>query len=293
MRSFSSLPRVVAAVCLAALALSYAGPVHPLGDSLAVFRPIWAGALLLAALGLRGLSRLGAVTLSAAALLSMGQSLLASEQGPDRGAPIRIYQKNLRYDVADTSRFAADIRTSDADLVMLQEVSAQNRSLPQALSSSHPYQLVCVANAIISVAVLSRWPFAEPPVCPDHRGLTAVRVSAPGGDLTAAALHMHWPWPFGQGAQVPDLLPQLKALPQPVVLGGDFNMVPWGHAARAIQEATGTRRVGPVRPSFMLLSVYPIAIDHVLVPEGWHGEARMRPRLGSDHRGIAVEAWRE
>ena len=54
---------------------------------------------------------------------------------------------------------------------------------------------------------------------------------------------------------------------------------------RRVAEATGTRRAGPLRPSFYLKGLLPITIDHVLVPEGAVAATAMRPLLGSDHRG--------
>ena len=138
------------------------------------------------------------------------------------------------------------------------------------------------------MAILSRWPFAGAPLCPEGTGLVSAPVATPSGRVTAVALHLHWPWPFGQAAQVEDLLPVLADLPRPVILGGDFNAVPGSQAVRRIAEATGTSRAGPLRPSFFLRRLMPITIDHVLAPEGVAAMSEMRPRLGSDHRGQRV-----
>ena len=46
---------------------------------------------------------------------------------------------------------------------------------------------------------------------------------------------------------------------------------------------------GPTVTTFRALGpLAPLAIDHVLLPQGWEGAKSLRPEFGSDHRGVLV-----
>lgn len=276
-----------AVLALAGLALlaGYGGALHPAGDALAVFRPVFALLLLAAGLVLRGRAGWGATLLALLAVLPILWALRPLSP-PEHG--LVVYQKNLLFTLADPGPIAGDIAASGADLVMLEEVSPRNLALPEALRAAYPHQHICGAHSVGGVAILSRHPFAVPPRCDAPRGMATARIETPWGEVSAAVLHLHWPWPFGQAAHVRRLLPVLADLPRPVIVAGDFNMVHWGQSTRVLARATGTARVGPLRETFRLKRAYPMAIDHVLAPEGWRAAGIVRPRLGSDHRGIVA-----
>ena len=82
-----------------------------------------------------------------------------------------------------------------------------------------------------------------------------------------------------------------------MVLGGDFNMVPWSYSVHAIQRATRTVNAGYAGGTFnfsyhlngqdVLKALPPITIDHILVPEtGVSVSIERREKLGSDHHGL-------
>lgn len=275
---------VLLLIALAMLAATYAGALHPAGDSLAVGRPVLAAVILLAGLVLRGRTGWTAAAIGALALIPM---LWDARPRPEVAPGITVYQKNLLFRLDDPAAIIADIREHDPDIVLLAELSDRNLAIPRALHNTLPHQEICPAHAVGAVAILSRWPLGDVD-CRTGTGAVAARVETPAGPLTAAALHLYWPWPSLQPAQVAGLLPWLSALPRPAVIGGDFNAVPRSRAVARIAAATGTRRAGPLRPSFILQGVLPITIDHVLVPGGWSARALMRPGLGSDHRGQLV-----
>ncbi|MBB1498865.1 endonuclease/exonuclease/phosphatase family protein [Paracoccus sp. MC1862] len=278
------LGRAALAAGLVLLAASYAGRLHPAGDSLAVGRPFLAAVLVLGGLVLRG----GAGWLAAAlGALALAPILWAMRPLAPLVPQIIVYQKNLLHSVDDPSGIAADILQARADVALLQEVSRTNAGVTIALAGEMPYQVVCPAPTPGTVAILSRWPFAAKPNCATGVGMASVRVLAPEGAVTVVSLHLGWPWPYGQAAQVERVLPQLARLAEPVVLGGDFNAVPWSYIVSRVATATGTEGAGPVRPTF-LLGGLPIAIDHVLAPANWSAAAIMRPWFGSDHRGQVV-----
>lgn len=278
--------RLATLIAALALAGSYGGALHPMADSLAVFRPGLALAVMLGALAWRGRAR---QILLAGAMIALAPILWQMRPPPPvPEAALTLYQKNLLFTLADPAPVVADIRESGADLVFLQEVSTRNRAVPEALEDAYPHQLICDAHSVGGVAILSRHAFAAPGQCLDARGAAAAQIDSPLGRVTAVVLHLHWPWPFGQAAHVERILPQLAPLPGPVLVAGDFNMVPWATSTRRIARVTDSHRVGPVAPSLMLKRLYPLMIDHILIPQDWRGAAEMRPRLGSDHRGMVA-----
>ncbi len=286
---------ISAVLPLGLLMFSHLGAVHPLGDSLAVFRPwllglgliglallLWQGHWWLSLFG-TGICLLSAVSLAAA--------YLQGRPAPD--APYSMYQKNLSYRLQDLSPIIQDLRTQAPDFISLQEVTPHNRQILKALEGSYPAQQFCAFEAVGGVAVASRWPkIGGSGECIDKSGLAAMQVRTPDGPVWVVALHLHWPYPFNQAPQVRklarDIAGLLAANPAPVVLGGDFNMVAWSHTLRRISTASGTRRVGGVRPSFPMLNGWlTLPIDHVLVSKNDKpANASLRPLLGSDHRGL-------
>ena len=281
----SVVSNVLLLVTLLALAGSYCGLWHPAGDSLAVFRPVFAAVAVL--LGLMTRSRAGAFA-ALTGLVALAPILWMMRAVPQPQDGLVVYQKNLFFGMQDHKAIIADIRDSRANIVLLEELSQDNLPVIWSLRDSHPYQQVCEAHAVGAVAILSDMPFQNAPTCPDTRGAAVARVVTPYGPLSVAAIHLHWPWPFGQAAQMQALLPHLRNLPRPVLIGGDFNMVPWSHLDRVVTGATDTHVAGPIRPSLTLKRVYPMPIDQLLIPEGWSGQVQMRERLGSDHRGVLL-----
>ncbi len=272
---------------------SFGGELHGLGDSLAVFRHWWAVLVSLSSLLLlRGRLRLAGLGLLAGFLA--GAPVLAgwfggggASGGEERYA---FYQKNLLYNGTDRRGIIADIRATAPDFVSMQEISDANLEIYEALAEAYPTRLICSSRGAGRLAILSRYPLSgeDPARCLKPGGVAAVRVATPDGPVWALALHLKWPFPRAQAEQVATMLPALRDLDAPVVLGGDFNMVPWSATMRRIEAATGSRRAGALfftfrHPRFPLW----LPIDHLLVPGG-RGRLEIRPFLGSDHRGLLL-----
>lgn len=275
-----------------AFAFGFAGRLHPAGDSFAVFRLYFAGAaaVFLFVLGLVG-SRVAWGACATILLFATPTALSYLRFGEARGGNAAIYQKNLYFRGYSPELIAEDILNSGADIVTLQELSQSNKVVLDLLRSTYPTQAYCSFNAIGGTAVLSRWPAKDGEVvCSEQRGLTAVELDVPGhGPIWAVSLHLHWPWPYGQAKHVRALLPQLAGLEGHVVIGGDFNMVPWGSSVMQIETATRTEHVGPTSVTLRRAGRFALLpIDHVLLPQGWRAALEIRPELGSDHRGVLV-----
>lgn len=281
---------VVFAVSLVLTVASFGGALFGLGDSLAVFRHWWAVSLSLSsALLLSGHRRIAVAGLVVVvvAVTPMARGFLSANSTP--AGRYAFYQKNLLYDGTGRDAVIADIQSVAPDFVTLQEVSYANRKVFETLKRSYPASLFCRYNGVGGVAVLSKWPLvAGSANCAGEQGLAAIQVTTPDGPVWVVALHLIWPFPYGQRQQVKALTGAMGFLKGPVVLGGDFNMVPWSQTMRDIENATGSLRAGPVLRTLKHATLpLRLPIDHILVPSG-RGRAQLRPRLGSDHYGLLL-----
>lgn len=276
------------------LLLGFFGRLYPAGDSLAVFRlHIAAGAVFWGILTTVFVNRWAALP-TVIAFLLVFPVLISYVQGDPSvmDTKARVYQKNLYFRLSDPDAIIHDILKSEADIVLLQEVSTQNLVVLEQLREVYPSQGYCAFNRVGGTAVLSRWPMVGAgPICPERGGMAALRLQSPIGPVWAVALHLHWPWPYGQASHVRSLLPELEQLEGPVIVGGDFNMVPWGNSVQQIAEATGTEIVGPTQTTLMYKRGWMmLPIDHILLPKEWIGTSYTLSEFGSDHKGVIAHA---
>lgn len=271
---------------------SYLGALHPLGDSLAVFR--WHFAFGLAVVALTSAvfwwrRRVYWLLLVLPAVwIAGGIWFFGVKIGIASDFDYQVYQKNLSFQGTGEIALVNDIVATSAEFVTLQEVDQQNRLLLVELENTHPAQAYCDFWRVGDVAVASIFPRTEAEIlCVERSGMVAMQVQTDHGPLWVVSLHLYWPFPYDQAAQVERLLPLLEALDGPVVVAGDFNMVPWSHVLRSIEEATNTQRAGHLLYTFpMKREGISLPIDHVLVPGAYATEIFRRPLLGSDHYGV-------
>ncbi|NJM82125.1 MAG: endonuclease [Tabrizicola sp.] len=274
-------------VLILLVAAGYGGALHPMGDSLAVFRAQGAAALMLAAM-LCLAARMGRAGLFGLVVagLAAGPLILAYSQTGDAG-PYRLYQKNVLFRNDDLAGLEADIREAAPDVLTLQEVSTENLPLLDGLADILPHQHRCAYRPVGQVVVATRLtPVPGAAFC--LLGMAGLQVKVPEGRIWLVSLHLSWPWPYRQAAELDAMIPMLAGLDAPVVMAGDFNMVAWSSALRRVEAATGSQLAGPVLgtlPSFGPLLTLPI--DHVLAPRG--GQVTLRPLAGSDHRGLLAD----
>ncbi len=274
--------------CLVLFAASFAGALHPIGDSLSVFRYLIAfGVMTGAILAVRGWRRsLGVVVLTLAVFIEpLAASLSPLFVGP-RGT-YSLYQKNMFYQNDDHDGLIRDIDTLAPDFVTLQEVAGANMPVYRHLVATFETAALCSRSGRASLAVMSQFPSTgKPPICSDQAGFLAVQVETPDGPVWLAAIHLRWPWPKEQAQNVEAIVPILAELDGPIIMAGDFNAVPWSYAMIRLARASRTERVGPILRTLVGISPFlRIPIDHVLVPGG-QGTLQTRPELGSDHLGL-------
>ena len=266
----------------------FAGELHPAGTALAVFRLY---ALLAVAVAMLVFAMTKRRIMAALSLVLLGYgaySVAPQLRNPQPVEGLLLLQSNTRFD--NDARGLVDYAKAHApDIITLQEVTT--RSIPQLaqLRGLYPYQVICPYGSVGGVAILSKFRFSSPQGqgCHAGQGMVSAQVEAPWGEITVVSLHMHWPWPYGQTAQLAELLPLLAALNGPVIVGGDFNMVPWALPVAQVATATDTTVIGGLRFSKSLFSgIVQLPIDHILVPNGWQASAETGPKLGSDHNAI-------
>lgn len=282
-RAMPGMVSIVACLLAAGFFGSFAGALHPLGDSLAVFRIPIAVVFALWVIWSPWPAFVRWLT-AVLCLAAMGQ-IVAQKYVSHPPGPVTIYQKNLRFENDQVAALADDIRAANPDIVALQELTSRNAPLVRDLRAEFPYQASCALVDWARVAILSRWPI-EGEVCARGQGFVGIQVASPEGPFWAFSLHAFWPWPHGQAAQFDRLAPILAELDGPVVLAGDFNMVPWSFALGRLANSTATTRAGPLFSTLSKLGA-PLPIDHVYAPGG--GRASVRPQLGSDHVGVLAE----
>lgn len=296
--------RIAVAGAVAAVALGFLGAFAAPFDSFAHFRAHLAAGLVvlaLAALLLRLPWSAGlAAAVAVAGFATTLPYLLPRAQEPGEGAVYTLLQMNLRWDAEGTAGAIRRIAEAQPDVVTLQEISPRWRQALAPLAEGYPHQLYCEeADGFLGdSAILSRRPFAEGTgtFCDAHHSLAAARVDFNGTDVTVASHHQLWPWPMGQWPRLDALRPALQALPEPVLLGGDFNAAPWSALLADYTGLTGTRVVHGVGatwfPSFLPAEWARgagLAIDHVLVsPQIGIVSAQRMEATASDHLPVLV-----
>ena len=236
--------------------VGYLGQFHRGADTVAIGRPVFGIICILGIFVARSLTlRFAFGTIALLAISTVAVSFLPQKSGGD----IRVYSKNLWFGHKEFSAVVADIEAANVDVVMLQEVSVHNNPALQQLKAEFPHQYVCRFSRWSGIALASRLPFDGDPICSDSRAVLAAPIL---------------------------LMGLLSELDGPVIVAGDFNIVPWSGRVGRIAALTGTQLAGPARATLHLRNI-PLPIDMVLAPGG--GSLEMRPLLGSDHAGLVAD----
>ncbi len=311
-------PSAIRVSLLATLVLSlplvagFLSGLHPAFDSFAHFRVHLAALMMLAALplflsrwwthGVMALALGGAAIVSAigSPALGIGERRAGFEHKPPAARAYTLMQMNLRYDHAEPERVIVLLRELKPDFVLLEEVSDMWAEKLRGLTNLYPYQLRCGRAANVGgTAILSREPFGVGRMteCAGDGSLAIAQVELGGVAVDLAALHLGWPWPFGQSAQVTRLTPYLASLGQNAILAGDLNAAPWSRTARRVAAAgslTPMESPGPTWLSSDLPAAWRpwigLPIDHVFTK----GDVVLHsghtlPEAGSDHLPILIE----
>jgi endonuclease/exonuclease/phosphatase (EEP) superfamily protein YafD len=278
---------LLAALFSLALLLGFAGHLHPFFDAIAAGR--WfsiVGIMVSLYVYLLSVGRYWAALLTLPLMIIFGASIVISPDG--ESGSVRVYSKNLLFGNTDISDLVADIRATDPDIVVLQEVSVSNQAVLAELKSTLSFQARCPWQGWNGIAILSRWPLSQAgPSCSPERSLMAIEVDRPNAPFWVVGVHLQQPWPDVQWLHLERALPLLEGIDHGAIVAGDFNTMPWTAAAQQIGEMTKTRYVRAGRSTFSLWGVG-LPLDQV-----WAlgGRAHVRPAFGSDHLGLLADVW--
>jgi vancomycin resistance protein VanJ len=219
---------------LAALALLWAGqPAAPAWLALSnIFAPLLFAPLLplaAAALLLRSRPMLPALLLPAALFAALfGRLFLPPGTAPEPGPRLRVATLNALYTNCDVAALAAALRSADADVVVLQELSPRVADgLRTQIGAAYPYQHLSPHDSPAGMGIFSRLPLR--PVF--RRGFPGqlAQVEVDGTDVLLLNVHLPAPeWRRGfstsrRDAAAPRLLAAIDQAPGPLVAAGDFN----------------------------------------------------------------------
>lgn len=191
----------------------------------------------------------------------------------------------------DPEASIAMLRETSADIIALQEIGLNARSIPQRLSDTYPHQIRCRW----SVELISKRPFLDSG-CLDWMNLPAAWgvIDVGGRPVTVVSVHLARPMEPNWYAQHTASLEAFVAsrADRPLVLVGDFNTPENSFAMGRLE-----RRLAPLRrvskghrtwPSGRVSPVPLIGIDHLWVSsQACYGNTRVEPETGSDHRAIS------
>lgn len=260
--------------------VGFLGELHRSVDTISMGRPLF-GFLCIVGffVAKRIWLKLFFIVIAAVASFTVISHFLPQEPGND----LRVYSKNLWFANSEIPALVADIKAAHVDVVMLQEVSDRNKMVLDLLKDSFPYQHLCRFSGWLGIAVVSRLPFDDAPMCSNWRAISVAPIRLKNEKVWLVSAHIPWPWPYDSSNSETDVERILAELDGVVVIGGDFNIMPWTGRVGRIASITNTQLAGPIRPTLKFRNV-PLPIDFVLAPGG--GSVEVRPLLGSDHAGI-------
>lgn len=274
-----------------AIFLGFMGRAFPVGDSLAVFRIEFT--VLLAFAGAIAFM-LGRTLIPMTAMMTVLVSAASVAPYWGKGSHFEphftLHQHNVFFANKNLDRLISKVRAIGADVITFQEVGERNfESLKAGLLDAYPHFQACL-YAGGGVAVMARdigdlLDYG----CVEKGRLAWMRLDTPQGPVTFASIHQLWPWPMGQYYQRPIFEKDLKALPRPIVIAGDFNNVPWSGAVKSSARAADGKLARGLTRSFEFSTPWPMfRIDHVIVPLEADVRAELTPLWGSDHRGVTA-----
>lgn len=303
-----SLLLLLAAVVVSVpLVLGLFGAAHPAFDSMAHFRMHLAAGMGLLALPLlatllwrEGLVALVfAVAMAVTTMSAQGTAAQAAANDAEaEGITFSLMQFNARFDNEQPKALIRLLSREKPDIVTLQEVSSDMRDWLERTRGTYAHQHYCESGRVIGgAAILSRRPFAagREPRCLENGYVALASVDLAGAVVDVAAVHLHWPWPHGQAAQIERLTEPLGDLAERAIVAGDFNAAPWSAALRHLALAADADVLSP-GPTWApprlpdgLRPLVGLPIDHVLVKAiAPLSPARRLGDAGSDHLPVVL-----
>lgn len=298
-----SLMLLAALVVSAPLVAGYFGWLHPALDSFSHFRlhlgvllALVGVAMLLCQRWLKGLLALLLAAGSVAGTYGRWEFPARAEAGQTNGPTYRLLQLNVHPRNRTPEAVIALIGRISPDIVVLQETSGLLGKQPEWLDNAFPHSFVC-GSPRPHIAIFSRHPL-EPtprPAC-FQSALATATVNLDGRFVGLGSIHLAWPWPRRQAAQIEAMRPNLATIGETAILAGDMNAAPWSHAARQVSAHAGMTRMENIGGTWIFrvwprqLARFGLPIDHVMSKGGVvvHDVRRLES-VGSDHLPLLIE----
>ena len=241
-----------------------------------------------------------AALLGLAATLTTIAPYLARAESVPAAQTFRIVTFNAWFRNRDRQRLVEFLRTSDADVLIVQELSRVEVERIGRLLPAYPYRTV-TPHLPRGLAIFSRWPLeAEHMRLPGQRVTRITRATIDWAGSEVVLFGAHLSWPLGRmesrarTAQLSLIASRASAERGPVVVAGDFNLTPWSpHFSRFVERSGLTdcavgQGLQPTWPS----QFWPvrIRIDHCFVSRHWRvHRLSVGPHLGSDHLPVIAD----
>lgn len=229
----------------------------------------------------------------------MGPYLQDSASAKGSQHTLRLVTFNVWFRNADLEPLIAFLRTTRADVVILQEVDALDVDRLAKRLPFYPYHAVSPSVAH-GVAVFSRWPLQARHMEIPGSDTRIVRARVQWRDTAVTMFGAHLHWPLGKTnaaareAELRALAERAREESIPVLMAGDFNLTPWSRYFERFVATSGLKdcAIGKGVPGSWPSQARParIRIDHCFVSAHWRvHEVTVGPKLGSDHLPVIVE----
>ncbi len=214
----------------------------------------------------------------------------------------RLLTFNVWFRNPDMTRVAAYIEGSQADAVVLQELTPSQAEALRPLLPTYPHYHIEPSR--MGAAVFSRWPMLGAESVPLGKGAVEGAIAAQvqidwrGSPVTVLGVHLNWPLGPRNSAfrneELATVVALAKAQPGPLIVAGDFNLTPWSEHFRAALADSGlhdaARGFGLHRSWPAQFAPLSIRIDHCLLSQHWRSVAAdIGPWLGSDHLPLVAD----
>jgi len=223
---------------------------------------------------------------------------------PGNGESVRLLHVNVLASNRDMSRMLEHVRTTEPDIVFVQELTPEHVGMLEPLDDRYPHRLLETRYDPFGLGVWSKRPlrnaavFGLPPR--DHPNLR-FEIDLDGEPVTIISTHPLPPmgrrFYEDRNTQLAAVGELVAATPGSLILSGDLNISVWANHYRKLIAQTqlvNTRKGFGILPTWpVFLPVGMIAIDHTLVSEDLAAvDVRTLSPVGSDHLPLLTEIAR-
>ncbi|MEM7130946.1 MAG: endonuclease/exonuclease/phosphatase family protein [Chloroflexota bacterium] len=212
---------------------------------------------------------------------------------------LRIMVYNVYYRNPDVQSIVDGVRYYNPDVLFLMEYSNAIQAQIETAFADYPYQLIQPSRMTMGLALFSRISIQNSEI---HR-FSATRIpifqatmDLNGTPFTFVGGHP-WPplprWAQLHRDQVTSIAQVASQAEHPLIVAGDFNASQWSYALSDLSNQAEVSNI--LRPLNFTKTSSPaplvhLAIDHVLVSDGWSvSQIQFGQPGGSDHKPIIVD----